>query len=293
MRRKSTKVIAAVVAIAVAATVMQTVGAARARAGQDRTVFIYDNSGLAVFGSLRDGEFIQLQTVNVGSGWTHAASSRDTLVMYNANTGYAKTGLVGGGMYWGDVKTRYVGAGWTHLTASCDSFLLYQRSSGYRMEGRLQNGYLTETYYGPGFSQGWDLIDASCDTIHFRSGGESGWTAAGRLVGGSFTQTDSSGHGGSRTITHMTHTADSFVQLAKYERFGNWGLASNGSSATAYGASYDDASRWEILAGTENTMIFYDKDSGLAATALLTGGHYAFSRTYGFSSGWDLIAGAK
>lgn len=293
MHGKRARRIAAALVVAVVATVLQVLGVSPVRAGQDRTVFIYDNGGLAVFGSLRDGEFIQLQTLNVGAGWTHAAASRDTLVLYNKNTGYAKTGMVGGGMYWGDVKTRYVGAGWTHLTASCDSFMLYQRSSGYRMEGRLQNGYLTETYYGPGFSAGWDLIDASCDTIHFRSGTDSGWTAAGRLVGGSFAQTASSGHGGSRTITHMTHTATSFLQLAAPEGFGNWGPAVNGSSATAYGAAWDFSRTWDIIAGTENTVLFYDKESGLAATSILTGPNYAFSRTYGFSSGWDLIAGAK
>jgi hypothetical protein len=293
MQGKRARRIAAILIVAVAATVVQVVGLDRARAGQDRTLFIYDNGGLAVFGSLRDGQFIQLQTVDIGSGWTHAAASRDTLMLYNKNTGYAKTGLVGGGMYWGDVKTRYVGAGWTHLTASCDSFMLYQRSSGYYMQGRLQSGYATETYYGPGFSTGWDLIDASCDTIHFRKGATEGVTAHGRLVGGYFSQHGSSYFGGSRVITHMTHTTTSFLQLAKYESFGNWGPATNGTDATAYGAAFDFSTSWDILAGTENTVIFYDKDSGLAATSYLSGSQYAFSRTYGFSAGWDLMAGAK
>ena len=293
MQSKRARRIAAVLVVAVAATLVQVVGLDRARAGQDRTLFIYDNSGLAVFGSLRDGQFIQLQTVNVGTGWTHAASSRDTLMLYNKNTGAVKTGLVGGGMYWGDVQNTNLGAGWTHLTASCDSFLLYHRPSGYRETGLLQNGYATPKVYGSGFSTGWDLIDASCDTIHFRKGASEGMTAHGRLVGGYFSQHGYSYFGGNRTITHMTHTATSWLQLAKYDGFGNWGPATGGSDAIAYGAAFDFSTAWDILAGTENTVIFYDKESGAAATSIVSGASYTFANSYGFSPGWDLMAGAK
>ena len=65
--------------------------------------------GIAVTGTLHNGVFVQKQSFST-SGWTAAAASRDTLLLYNASTGKVKTGTFRGGIFT-PKATKTVGKG--------------------------------------------------------------------------------------------------------------------------------------------------------------------------------------
>jgi len=250
------------------------------------SILIY-KPGLAVTGTLKNGIFTQRHSFTA-NGWTAAAVSRDTLLLYNANTGKLKTGLFRGGTFTSkDVRT--IRKGWTTVAASCDTVLFYNGSSGAAFTAPLKGGFMgTQTRYG--FSSGWTFIDASCNTVTFLLVGSS--TSAGvngLLKGGRFTQ--SPGSFGVATYTNLAHTDTSYFLYSSVRGDAIWGPSGHGTEGLTGGST--GFSEWNIVAGSPDSLLFY-MSNGIEDRATLKRGDYAsVGGGADFSSGWTIIVGGR
>lgn len=311
--RRAAAVLSMVAAVA-AATV--TMSPTRASTGGNDSVFIYDTGGTAVIGTMTAGQFDHVQTLDVGAGWTHAAASSDSLMLYNRNSGLIETGHLSGGIY-SRATRRVTGKGYTHLTASCNSYLLYKNWTGQREIGRLEDGVSTRVTSGSGFSTGWDLISASCDTIRFvkHTNGDPSRHGAINVLGvlwdGGFAQTmsyeDAEHSDATKPVfTGLAMTHDQQVIYTPNHPYYNaggyarWNGAVHGSFGFDDEPAFEGGSRnglsdhWDLVSGTADTVIFYDATSGQTATATLDrDGTFTQQNVYGWSAGWDIIAGGK
>lgn len=249
------------------------------------SIFFYQ-PGLAVTGTLKNGLFTQKKTFST-SGWTDAAASRDTLLLYNTNTGKLKTGTFRGGLFT-QKAVKTIAKGWTTVAASCDTVLFYKRSTGAAFTATLKGGAMgTRTNYG--FSPGWDLIDASCNTVTFLANGSTSATGVnGWLKGGTFTQT---GGFAVAPYTNLAHTDTSYLLYSSVSLSGIWGPSGGGTEGLSGSAT--GFSTWNLLAGTADSVLYYNSN-GTEARATLNNGVYSLvGGGADFSSGWTIIVGGR
>jgi hypothetical protein len=276
-----------------------TATAPPAKAATGNTSIILAGHGYIATGTMSAGVFKQNQYF-YGGVFTHAAVSSDTAMLYNTNTGAVATGYFTNG--WFTIQNRYnIPSGFTHLVASCDTFLTYRRGTAYGMTGTLKNGTLAVKHYVNGFHSDWQHITASCDTVLFYAAtniGNTGVRALGYLRFGYFQQT-SQYNSGFEWVTNMTSTSDSWLQYynAPGNSFGRWGaLKYGGDTASDYNNymhnNYQRSSD-NILAGTSDTVVFYNKSNGAAATSTLVNGNYTYKGSMQWGVGWQVIAGGK
>lgn len=307
---------AAVVLTAVVAVLAASVVAAPSRGatGGNDSVFIYDRqSGTAVVGTMSAGTFTHVQTLNVGRGWTAAAASSDSLMLYKGGiNSLIESGHFRNGVYV-PVERRYGQArSFSHLTASCDSYLLY-RSDGVYEAGTLSNGIATMTSTGSGVAPRSRLASSSCDTVRFvrLTNGDANHQGAvnelGILQGGTLTMTgtfeeQNASDEEKPAYTHLASTSEQQLVYAALDPqgygFGVWNGAVGGGLGVdegfAGGSFQGFSTHWDIVSGTADTLIFYDQASGQTATATLDmDGTFTQHNVYGWSAGWDLIAGGK
>ncbi len=286
MRRVSRLLRAAVVAGLIGSVLL--VGGVPADAATltpNYSIFFFQ-PGLAVTGTLKNGVFTQKKTFST-SGWTAAAASRDTLLLYNAHTGKLKTGIFRGGVFT-QKSARTMTKGWTTVTASCDTVLFYKRSTGAAFTATLKGGVMgTRTNYG--FSAGWDLIDASCNTAALLANGTTSATGVnGWLKGGKFTQT---GGFAVAPYTNLAHTDTSYLLYSSVSLSGIWGPSGGGMEGLSGSAS--GFSTWNLVAGTADSVLFYNSDGTEARVTLKNGVYVNIGSGADFSSGWRIIVGGR
>lgn len=268
----------------------------------NNSVFIYGpsstdqgaGSGLGVTGTVVDGVFYERASFGTGP-WTHAAVSSDSLLMYNSNTGAAEVGTLIDGVYTPRVTTT-LGAGWTHVTASCDSYLLYKNGwwgqPGRGETGVLRNGTIEYRESSAGYYGGWQQVSSSCDTVQFiYTSNNGGWDAWGTLTNGVFRQTGQVWNG-YNSFTHLANTTYGFLQYSRWYNSGQWGASDAGSRSVT--GSTSGFSTWDVISGAGNSVVFYNRSSGVVAFSTIGyGGQYTY-RGWGYwRTAWEVIAGGK
>jgi hypothetical protein len=88
-------------------------------------------------------------------------------------------------------------------------------------------------------------------------------------------------------IAHSTH---SYLRYDPYAQTGQWGTSSGRQEKTVRAAKF---SFFEYVAGTADSVILYEWQSGTAAFATLSGGVYSFVGSTKLSTGWQFIVGGK
>jgi hypothetical protein len=230
----------------------------------------------AVLGTFSGGIYTAKKTVKVGKGWTDIAVGRDTMAMYNATNGRLDMGRFRNGSYRLNYSTK-IPAGFTHLAASCDSIMFYNRRTGKARTYRLGRGLVVlSSEKKITIGKGYRIVDASCDTVFFvkRADGEGTVNVkTGRLKDGRYV--DKSNGEVWSTPTLAAATTDSFVAVDVPDGIGIWGTATNGVVASTLGAS-TFFTGWEIVAGSMDSLYWYDSDPVRGEISILSQGDYAF-----------------
>jgi len=249
------------------------------------SIFIY-KPGTAVTGTLKGGVFKQKHTLSM-TGWEAAAASRDTLLLYNGHTGMIRTGTFDNGIF--TAKAKYnVGGQWDHVLASCDTVMFYDSDSGAAFTATLKGGTLgPKTHYA--LDTTWDLVDASCDTVEFIRDGSPTIGVLGVLKSGKFTQSPGS-FNISVSYWAMTHTASSFLLMSRPSQ-GQWGPSHNGVATITNSAN--DFGPWDLVAGTADSVLFYESNGAWATVTLVDGVYKNVNNGSSFSPGWTLIVGGR
>ena len=281
-------------AVALASVFGVTASPASAQEAPGNSSIFFYNGSTAVTGTLHNGDFVQRSTFSLGA-FTHAAASRDSLLLYNANTGAAQSGSLVNGLYVSRANFT-LEPGFTNLTASCDSYLLYRRG-GYGVTGTLTGGRAIHRNTYTTFRGDWQRITSSCDTVLFwvdtAAVGPTGTSvrAWGTLVGGTFSQTGSQVFEGRNEATNSAATADSMLLYQRTNGVGAWFRVGGGQFSSSSATS--GFAQWDMLAGTSDTVLFYNRATGAGAASTVVGGTYSYKRSYSFSAGWTIIAGGK
>jgi len=255
-------------------------------------LFLHDN--FAVTGTLKAGQFVQKHTITFNKHWDLAAASRTSLLLYNYTTGAAQAGTFLNGTYV-KLHTYTLPTGYLDITASCDSLLMYRPSDGKAITATLVNGVLG-TRHKSTISNiyDYDKAAASCDTymLVMHDPLESAITY-GKLKAGSQTAM------GDRVTSELD---DSLVAMTDssylvYSEDGpgfsaQTGTAKNGQTIST--STVPGFSEFDTVAGTADTVLFYNSATGLEARATLVNGQYGYvGGGSDFSSGWSVIVGAK
>jgi len=267
---------------------------ADAAALKNYTVFFYQ-PGIAVTGTLRGGQFTQAFTYTMNEVWTAAAADRDSLLLYNSKTGAAQTGILFDSSY--AKKHRYTLPTGYMITASCDTVMMYKPGTGKVLTMTLTQGVLgTRHSSSVATSNPYESLAASCSTYamfqkvsdatnaHFR---------AGRLKSGLAYATGSSSIA-KDTIDIPAMTDDSFFLYGPNTYYGTVGTV-----RTAKGGVLTETNRFgsvgtlDIIAGSPDTLLMYNRTTGIGYLSTLVGVVYTYKSTVGFSSGWQIIAAGK
>ncbi|MEU3915237.1 hypothetical protein [Streptomyces sp. NPDC029721] len=264
--------------------------------GNTSILFYRAGSGSAVTGTLSAGHWESSGEFHLPRGYTHAAASHDSLLLYNKITGAGEVGTFTFGEY---ARTRTIGdlpKGWTQVEASGDSVIFYDIQTGHAVTGTLQNGKYQQVRTYDDFKKGWAAMASSCDTLtaEARSGSTtSSWDASeyGTLEGGVYGRRSSLFLGEEEHLGQLTATRDSVLSWAK----ANGKLALRSATATN-GWIFDfspvgTTTLWEKVGRTADSLIFYNSD-GTASTSTLVDGHYkSVGPLDDISPGWTLIEG--
>ncbi|WP_407840776.1 hypothetical protein ACE1OC_37550 [Streptomyces sp. DSM 116496] len=257
-------------------------------------LFYKAGSGEAGTGTLSAGRWQYKSAFNLPAGYTHAAASRDSLVLYNTNTGAGEVGTFTGGRYARTQSFDNFSTGWTFVEASGDSVIFYNGNTGHGVTGTLKNGAYRQGRVYDNFSKGWGTMAASCDTLvsAARHGaGDFPWSNVGygTLKGGVYTDTGSIPR--DDFLGNLTATKDSVLSWAR----SGGGLEFRVSKATdGSGIAFRQIGTsgiWDKVGRTSDSLFFY-KNDGTAWTSTLVNGTYAnVGSLPQVSSGWTLIEG--
>jgi hypothetical protein len=268
---------------------------AQAALSPNQSIFIY-KPGKAITGTLANGTFVKKRTLKL-RGWDLAAVSRDTLALYDRDSGKLRTGRFRGGVF-NPIETTTIRTGFRRMVASCDTLLLYEPASGRALTGILSGGKLRQKHpfqLGPG----WDTFTASCDTTTFEDNGTPGGRREwGALTGGLYSKSGDqlNSVNWARILASTTDSLLAFDWAADCEpgpACGYWGTLKDGQiNAGNQGQSARDFGEWDIVAGSASTIFFYDKD-GVAGRSTLKDGVYQFIGSGPFGKGWKLITGGR
>lgn len=257
-------------------------------------------TGLARFGTLDEGTLTMKGRLET-KRWTHAAVGHDTLLFYNSSSGQGMTGTFRNGVF-----TRrsifWIEKDFDRVAASCDSVFFFRTSNMASRVGLLEDGWLSALHQ-PGFAgqdfTGHNLVSSSCDTIFlwrnqsFTAGQAREVTAD--LVDGKFALFNSIPGSFTNQFTHMTSTADSYLQYAKPEGYANWGTSQDGVIDSTNAS--ETFGNWTHVAGTGDSVLFYNTNSGVAARVILKNGLYndeaPGTGVSQLAKGWKIIAGGR
>jgi hypothetical protein len=244
------------------------------------TSIIEYRPGKAFFGTLSSGAYTATGTLST-TGWTDIAVSRDTLLLFRKSDGKLQTALFRDGDF-ATKGSHTIRGGFTHVAASCDTALFYRPDTGAAMTARVSSGRIrlrSKRTFKMG--RGFKLIEASCDTaILVKKGNGEGTVVAktGTLKEGAFTKVPNTQV--FATPTRIAATSDSFLWLDAPDGTGFWGTAVNGTLTPVAGAS-DFSTIWDIVAGSPDTLYFYDRWQPILGVSYLQSGAYAFLGTLG------------
>ncbi|KJY46163.1 MULTISPECIES: hypothetical protein [unclassified Streptomyces] len=297
------KSLVAALATATSATAVLLAGpatpATAASAFCDRTtpstsiLFYKTGSGEAGTGTLSAGRWQYEGALDLPAGYTHAAASRDSLLLYDKNTGDAEVGTFRDGQYNRTRTFEDFSTGWTFIEASGDSVIFYNGNSGHGVTGTLKNGAFRQVRAYDNFSTGWGTMAASCDTLvaAARHGSSAPWSNVGfgTLKNGVYRDTGSIPK--DDYLGQLTATQDSVLSLAK-----TGGQLEFRVSDATDGSGIDfrkigTSGIWDKVGRTSDSLFFY-KNDGTAWTSTLVNGDYAnVGPLPDVSSGWSLIEG--
>ncbi|MFF4370257.1 hypothetical protein [Streptomyces sp. NPDC001594] len=264
--------------------------------GNASILFYRVDSGSAVTGTLSGGDWESNGEFHLPRGYTHAAASHDSLLLYNKITGAAEVGTFSYGEY---ARTRTYAdfpKGWTQVEASGDSVIFYNAPTGRAVTGTLRDGKYQQVHTYDNFNKGWVAMAVSCDTLlaEARPGSATfSWDGSeyGKLEGGAYSHTSSLFLGEEKHLGQLTATRDSVLSWAKAE--GKLALRA-GEAANGWISQFGGVGTvplWEKVGRTADSLIFYNSD-GTASTATLVDGDYKnVGPLDGISPGWTLIEG--
>jgi hypothetical protein len=290
------------VLVALVATIVVTAGLVAGTAVPSRaagpppntSIFFYAASLGGVTGTLSHGQFKQTANVSV-PGFTAAALTRDTLLLYDENTGQAAIATLKAGHLSPFKTVTGLGKYFALAAGSCDSIVLYKSVSGAALVLAVSGGNIThrKSYQLP---KAFQYVDASCDTVSFYkappTGSMVGSIMLGTLKKGVYAHTANLTYvskyaSQGLVIAHSTH---SYLRYDPFAQTGQWGTSSGGQEKTVGAANF---SFFEYVAGTADSVILYEWQSGTAAFATLSGGVYSFVGSTTLSAGWQFIVGGK
>jgi hypothetical protein len=246
------------------------------------SLFLY-RPGHAITATLSGGVYTRKRSF-LTTGWTAAAASRDTLALYNANTGKLKLGTFRNGIFT-PTRTTTTAKGYTAMTASCDTIMFYKSSTGRAVTATLTGGHMgTKTAYGLG--TGYQMMAASCDSVWMQAVVAA--AEMGKLAGGSYSQTYVGT--GSRLVAA---TDDSMLSLYSLSTtHGEWSTFFGGHANCPCGDAHGFGP-WDMIAGTSDSVLFYTSD-GTAARATLANAAYSYvGPGPNLAAGMTIIAGGK
>ncbi|MFD0379555.1 hypothetical protein [Streptomyces sp. NPDC127112] len=263
--------------------------------GGNTSIFFYQaGTGAAAAGYLSAGHWQSMGEFDLPSGYTHAAASHDSLLLYNQNTG---AGEVGTFTYGGYSRTRTYNdfpKGWTQVEASGDSVLFYDAHTGHGVTGTLRKGKYRQLGVYNDLHKDWVTMASSCDTLTAAAQPGSAayiWDKSlhATLEYGEYEQRGN--YLGEDPLGQLTATRDSVLSWAK----------SGGKLVLQAGKATDGwvthlspvgtTTLWEKVGRTADSLIFYNSD-GTAATSTLVDGHYkSVGPLDDISPGWTLIEG--
>jgi hypothetical protein len=279
---------------AVALGLAGTVNPVDAAALKNYTIFFYQ-PGIAVTGTLRGGQFTQAFTYPMNAIWTNGVADRTSLLLYNSNTGAAQAGTLFDSSY--TKKHSYTLPTGYLITASCDTVMMYKPGSGKVLTMTLINGVLgTRHTSSVPNSNPYESLDASCSTFALFqqvTGANPAAYRAGHLAGGLASTTGSSNIPDEQ-LQIAAMTDDSFLL---YGVNGLYGVG--GTIGTAKAGVLKETKRYgalgnlDIVAASPDTLLMYNKTTGLGSFATLVNGVYTYKGSSGFSPGWVVIAAGK
>ncbi|MEU9374598.1 hypothetical protein AB0D94_12630 [Streptomyces sp. NPDC048255] len=276
-----------------------------ARTAPNSSILFYrELTGAAVTGTLEAGRWQQKAALTLPDGYTSAAVSRDSLLLWDAFSGKGESGTFTEGKYT-RVKAFDDDAldGWHSVTASGDSVVLGELSGDGVVMGSLKNGVYQQVRDYGDIGEDWWLVGSSCDTMVIvesteETAGDFRFSLTyGTLQNGVYTQVGSRDEDAylSDLVAmngDLIATKDSVMAAfseTKTEFVSKVGTATDGKvSALRDGGS---SARFETVSRTADSVIFY-KAGGTARTATLSGGQFAaVGPLAGMAQGWGMIAG--
>jgi hypothetical protein len=254
------------------------------------SIFFYSSELGGVTGTLHNGVFTQTANVSVPAP-TAVALTRDTLMLYNGSTGEGTFATLKAGHLSATNTVSQLGKFFALAAGSCDSILLYNPVNGATVVVAVSGGRVTHkrTYQLP---KQLSYVDASCDTVSFYRPPPLGTFAGGIVLGtlkkGAYIHTSTQKFVSQGAV--IAHSSHSYLRYDPYQQRGQWGTSSGGKEKSVAATSF---SFFEYVAGTADSVILYEWQSGTAAFAILTGGNYTFVGSKTISAGWQFIVGGK
>jgi hypothetical protein len=252
------------------------------------------NGSTAVTGTLKGGIFTQKHLLTLNRHWDLAAASRTSLLLYNKSSGLTQTGTFVNGTYT-KLHSYTLPTGYPLMTASCDTFLMWRPSDGRAITATLTKGALGTRHTSslPNYF-GFNDAAASCDSfITSLDVPNQSAFGYGTLKGGVDTTIGSEGTSqNDNQIVAMTDGAYLLYHqtVAGYEAVTGTvkaGVLTPMSNVTGF-------SKFDMVAATADTVLFYDSTTGSEARATLGQGRYSYAGGgTNFSTGWKVIVGAK
>ena len=254
------------------------------------SVFFYQPSVGVVTGTIHNGTYTQVDNpFSVGTGWTAAALTRDTLVLLNAPAQELGLATLTAGNYAATTGVFIKGSNFSKVTASCDSALFYTPSNGRALAIHLTAGLLDLKHaHAYTLGKNFTSVNASCNTVSLLN--SKGTGIIGTLKNGTFVKKGTLKTGMANAL--VVHTATSFMRYSKSSGKLEWGTSNNGVEHLTGGPVFD-LDTVSKLAGTGTSVLSYDSSTGKTATAELVNGVLSNSEQESFTAGWQIIVGGR
>jgi len=255
----------------------------------NNSLLFYRQTGTpnARFATLRNGTYTAKSTSTLLRGWTTGAVSRDTMILYNKNTGKAVTGTFKAGVW--TPKNHYtLRKGYDQIVATCDSVIMNGINAQYGEQGTLTGGAYHSSTITPNY--GSVIFASSCDSllVYFRSNGEAD---AYTFVNG--TVADRTVYNFGTGATAIVGTDDSLLVYNGNIGDGAWGTFHN-ATWTLTGSTNDFSKNVNHIAGTATSLAFYTTGNPVMGVVSLVNGSYIYKGTVsGLAKNWSIVIGAK
>jgi hypothetical protein len=268
--------------------------AAPAAAASPNTSILLWKPGKAVTGTLKERVYAKVATFSL-SGVDLATASRSSLALYTQDTGRLRTGTFRNGRYT-FVDAITVRTGFTHAASSCDTLFLYNRGTGRYLIGTLVGGRFQNRSSGF-IAAGWDRASATCSgLLLFRRDPSNSVIQGYALSGGDLVAGGAQTVVGSPPPVRLATTRNSFMFLVPHSPgpFGAWGTASPASDPPIAATDSDtNFVAWAIIAGTGDSLMFYNPDGSTCRWWLVDGDIEGSSCSGSLPKNLKVIAGGK